>query len=458
MKPEISIVMPVYNGEAYIEETIKSVQQQTFTDWEFIIINDASKDGTEKIIQEMAAKDERIIYVKNEKNSGVAFSLNRGLELAKGYYIARVDADDPIYRTRFEVQRQYMEEHPEIGVLGSAYMLVQGDVERPHIQRFLKKEELKASFLLGNDIPHSTVMIRKRVLDEHQLRYDVKYKLEDYELWSRVSQYTEVMNLRQILIKHRVHDASVCSLLGEHMYDDCLKVVEKYIRQTYEVDTEQFSKAHFYPCFIEMKNRVKESYVQYICDEFRLLSLIEQNNRKVNYVNPQVLSRILKIKWNFLINDLGLAQRSGMDALILKENAKGSFRFSIISGLVSLGLVDDEFISDDEISNRILAKLQSTEKKVIVYGVGLACYRYLDMERECLLVDGYDVVAFCDKDKAVIGNTFCNHKLIVPEEIQNETYDIIAVTSNKFFIEIKEQLETKYHIPTEKIINACELQ
>lgn len=458
MKVDISVIMPVYNGEDYVEETIKSVQNQTFAAWEFIIINDASNDRTEEIILKMAENDKRIIYVKNEQNSGVAYSLNRGLELAKGCYIARVDADDPIYKNRFEVQKQYMDEHLEIGVLGSAFMLLQDEVERPHIQRFLRKDELKASFILGNDIPHSTVMIRKNVLDEYHLMYDVNYKLEDYELWSRISQHTEVMNLRQILIKHRVHDASVCSMLGEHMYDDCLKVLEKYIRETYKIDTEQFAKEHFYPCFIDMRRRVQESYEEYLGEEFRLLSLIEKNNKEVNYVNQKTLGKMLKIKWNFLLNNLGFVKRSGMEAFLLKEDENGSFRLNMIVALAGMGLVENEVISDEEICNCILSRLKTAVKKVIVYGVGLACYRYLDMERGCLAVDDCDIVAFCDKDKEFIGSTFCNHRLIVPSELKNETYDFIVVTSRKFYSEIKEQLEQIYHIPTEKIINACDLK
>ena len=115
--PQISVVMPAYNAEKYITEAIDSILFQTFKDFEFIIINDASTDSTKDIIE--SYKDPRIKLVNNEQNKGVAKSLNIGISVACGKYIARMDADDIALPERFQKQFDFMEQHPNIDVCGS---------------------------------------------------------------------------------------------------------------------------------------------------------------------------------------------------------------------------------------------------------------------------------------------------------------------------------------------------
>ena len=117
MKSTVSIVLPVYNAEKYVREAIESILNQTFTDYEFVIINDGSTDGSEKIIQSF--KDKRIIYVKNEKNIGIVKTLNKGIEKAFGTYIVRMDADDVSVSDRVEKQVKFMDENPRISISGS---------------------------------------------------------------------------------------------------------------------------------------------------------------------------------------------------------------------------------------------------------------------------------------------------------------------------------------------------
>ena len=115
--PTISIVMPVYNCENYLHEAIKSILEQTYTDFEFIIINDGSEDNSEDIILSYA--DPRIIYIKNDKNMKIVKTLNKGISLSRGKYIARMDADDICYRDRLEKQLSFMEKHKDIDLCGS---------------------------------------------------------------------------------------------------------------------------------------------------------------------------------------------------------------------------------------------------------------------------------------------------------------------------------------------------
>ena len=120
--PKISVVMAVYNGERHLREAIDSILNQTFADFEFVIIDDASTDRSGRILQEYAGKDKRIVIIGNETNMGLSKSLNKGIRLTKGEYIARMDADDISFPDRFEKQVKFLDDHNDIGILGTHYL------------------------------------------------------------------------------------------------------------------------------------------------------------------------------------------------------------------------------------------------------------------------------------------------------------------------------------------------
>ncbi|MEK7227475.1 MAG: glycosyltransferase [Patescibacteria group bacterium] len=206
--PKISVVMPVYNGGKYLCEAIDSILNQSFKDFEFIIVNDGSKDKTEEIIK--SYKDERIIYVKNTSNKGLSASFNIGIRIARGAYIARMDADDVSIYERFSTQLSFLESHAEIGIVGSSAILIDKD------GRFLKKYyrpvrhmEIKWASLFSTPLIHPTVMARAEVLKENP--YDeTMTSSEDYELWSRLLFERSVIfaNIPEPLLYYRVFQES----------------------------------------------------------------------------------------------------------------------------------------------------------------------------------------------------------------------------------------------------------
>ena len=140
--PKITVLMPVYNGEKYLKESIESILKQTFRDFEFLIINDTSTDESEKIIRSF--KDSRIKLIKNEKNIGLTKSLNKGLDLAKGEYMARMDADDISLPKRLEIQVAFMDKNPKIGVIG-AWAKVIGESNKKYIKTYSNFEKIEPS-------------------------------------------------------------------------------------------------------------------------------------------------------------------------------------------------------------------------------------------------------------------------------------------------------------------------
>jgi len=213
--PLISVVMAVYNGAEYLDEAIKSILEQTLTAFEFLILDDGSKDNSLKIIQKYASSDSRIILITRE-NRGFAFSLNEMLAIAKGKYIARMDQDDIALKNRFELQIQYLENHPEVAVLGGGCHMID------HKGRYLTtlthpetNEEIQSKILVGHcAISHPSAMIRRKILMDNG-GYDLDYGLvEELDLWLRLGEQADLANLREPIIKYRLHNKSVSEKNG----------------------------------------------------------------------------------------------------------------------------------------------------------------------------------------------------------------------------------------------------
>lgn len=208
--PLISVLLPVYNAEKTLNETINSILSQTFTDFEFIIINDASTDHSEEII--LNYKDFRIRYFKNFVNKGLVYTLNRGIDLACGKYIARMDADDISLPTRFQKQIDVMENHSEVIVCGT---WIKPFGEGCTNIRFQLKEysaEMKEQLVRDSCFAHPTVMIRRSILIEYSLRYNERYRhAEDYKLWTDMASYGEFYNVPEELLYYRISPSQVTS-------------------------------------------------------------------------------------------------------------------------------------------------------------------------------------------------------------------------------------------------------
>lgn len=200
----VSVVMPVYNGALYLREAIDSILSQTHSNLELIIINDGSTDDSEDIIR--SYEDARIRYILNEKNSGICVTLNKGLDAAQGKYIARMDCDDISVPERLQKQIEYMEQNPSIGISGSDIIVFGEGIEELIFTFEHDKNCCKAGLLFATCFAHPTVMIRRSIMDDYNLRYDEEYKgLEDFELWYRISKHADLINLPYPLLRYRKH-------------------------------------------------------------------------------------------------------------------------------------------------------------------------------------------------------------------------------------------------------------
>ena len=212
MAPTVSVMMPVYDSERYLQTSMESILSQTYRDFELVIVSeyDTSIESL-RIIESYS--DERIRHLHNDRKLGFVPSLNVALKEARGEYIARMDADDVSKHERFERQVDYLTKHQDVGVLGTAFETIdyEGKVIATHHPPTIPSLT-KWSLLFGDEIAHSSVMVRHSLFNLHgpynsQLQYG-----EDYELWLRLVQRTNIVNLPDTLVQRRLHDKQLTSL------------------------------------------------------------------------------------------------------------------------------------------------------------------------------------------------------------------------------------------------------
>lgn len=203
--PTVSVLMPVYNGERYLREAVDSILRQSFTDFEFVIVDDGSTDGTRAVLD--GIDDPRLRVISNERNVGVTRALNIGLEAARGRYIARLDADDVAHRERLARQVAVLEANADIVLLGSGYDAIdEAGVVVERIRRPLTDAEFRWMALLHAPVIHPSVMFRAWLIRDLGLRYDVGLVTgQDYDMWARMLAYGKAARLGEPLVTWRRH-------------------------------------------------------------------------------------------------------------------------------------------------------------------------------------------------------------------------------------------------------------
>lgn len=297
MNTEVTVLMSIYNGERFLKEAIDSILNQTFTDFEFLIINDGSTDTSKEII--LSYKDERIRYIENKTNIGLTKSLNIGLKIAKGKYIARMDADDICFSERLEKQFNFMEKNSDIGICGSYVEMLNEKINIKCLWKVpLNHDEIKVRFFFDNMIFHSTAFIRRKILINNNLKYDPFYvRSQDYDLWERALPYTKLANIGKTLIIHRIHNDNIESIYKNEQQEFANKIRLR-----------QLSKIGIYP-----NNKEKELHKKLLKYQFKrnkdfiinlekwMMKLLNANGKE-KYFDEKYFSKLLYKRWFFLCN------------------------------------------------------------------------------------------------------------------------------------------------------------
>jgi len=213
-EPLVSVLIPCYNVEKYVVESVSSILNQTYTNIEVVAINDCSTDATKEKLENLALQDSRVKVYSNETNLKLINTLNKGIELCSGKYIARMDADDISLPTRIEKQVEFLEYNTDYSVVSTMfYTFKTGSSKKNLYINPTKYEELQAFLLFKSGICHPAVMIRKTLFTELGLRFEQEYvHVEDYALWSKALYCTKLANIGEPLLLYRMHENQISTV------------------------------------------------------------------------------------------------------------------------------------------------------------------------------------------------------------------------------------------------------
>lgn len=290
--PKVSVVMPAYNAEKYISEAIDSILNQTFTDFEFIIIDDGSIDNTIGIINNY--NDERIRLIQNEANLGVAQTLNKGIELSRGQYIARMDADDIAFPSRIEKQVLLLDRDKRLGICGSNAILF-GSVNPSVTNIPLTDSIIRYSMFLNSPFIHPSVCMRTEMLKELGVFYESEFEgREDYRLWMKISLSDwQMKNISQPLIKYRIHSNQVTQKKSVDYVTENIKLKKAYFESlgfSFSDDTINVI------CSVSLGNPCKSiEQFNLLYNAFEIIVDNKKRNMPVPFQNI-IISELLKLK------------------------------------------------------------------------------------------------------------------------------------------------------------------
>ncbi len=292
--PRVSVVLPLFNGRAYIERCLRSVRAQTYTDWEVLVVNEyGSDDGGAEIVRSLAQTDPRFRLIQNETRLGLAESLNVGLREAAGEYIARLDADDTALPERFERQVAFMDAHPDVGLCGTWQLHYGSGYEWIH-RAEPNPDKLRCMLLFWCDLCHSTLMLRRDCFLKHTLFYDSAAQAEDFELWSRAMRYMRIANIPEVL---GTYNESTGITPGKKLLlnEESGRIAARTVKQILGIElTEEETRL-----LNSWSNPIEGSYhrskeLQTLRDT---LSRIWVKNREIGFFDSDYLLQILAAKW-----------------------------------------------------------------------------------------------------------------------------------------------------------------
>jgi glycosyltransferase involved in cell wall biosynthesis len=320
--PKVTVLMSVFNGEQFLGAAIESILGQTLSDFEFLIMNDGSTDKSKDIV--LSYRDPRIRFVENERNLGLIASLNKGLDLARGEYIARMDADDISYPERLQLQVDYMDNHPKVGACGTCIKIF-GDGIRLSTLRSVPDdhETIRTRLLFVNSINHSTVMLRKSFFDRFALRYGNFKYAEDYELWIRCIEHFELHNLPDFTIRHRISETSVTRSNPQGVATTVIEILRRqFARLGLEFDDRDIAAFRTVAIDLPIKDSGDLERLRVVYEEIR------QANAKLKVYRQDLLNDLLNWYWHRACTDFG-----GNPIVAFRIYAKTSFKHDLFNSL-----------------------------------------------------------------------------------------------------------------------------
>lgn len=229
----VSVVMPVFNGESFLTDSIESILNQTYQDFEFIMVDDGSTDRSLAIISSYEQRDSRIRVLANEENKGISYSTNLGISHAQSPFIALMDQDDICFPQRFEKQVEFLSLHPDISVLGANSIVINKDGSTRNRKTIVTSPGLiRWGLLFTNQIQNPTVMMRSDIFSDASIKYEEYAPSQDYHFWLSICDKFQITNLAEPLIYRRLHDQNATDRIEQGETPRRITIRKEYIERT----------------------------------------------------------------------------------------------------------------------------------------------------------------------------------------------------------------------------------
>jgi glycosyltransferase involved in cell wall biosynthesis len=333
--PKVSVFMPVYNAGSYLNAAIDSILNQSFKDFEFVIVNDGSTDQSESVI--LSYNDPRIRLVNNPKNLGLIASLNVGLEICNGEYIVRMDQDDISLPDRIALQVSFMDQNPEIGLIGSWFEDFGDQIESKIVRYSTNDTEIRIRHLYQTHISHPTALLRTSIVQKHNIRFDPEYLHgEDYNCWVTMSAFCKLSNYPAILVRKRDHPRSITNSFSSTMHSTCTKVKQKQFEGMGSAVSQ--AEADLYTRFADPEWGFSLVEMNQLLN---LLHRLNAANTQSKFIQPDEYAQYLAGKWFHLCfhnMNLGRSGWNWFKKLVFNKHYQPSFFSSTRFRLRNLGL------------------------------------------------------------------------------------------------------------------------
>ena len=420
VQPLVSVLMPVYNAEKTLCRAMDSILAQTYKNIVVVVVLEYNcTDGTVALLHDYAIKDNRISIYQNSENLGVARSLNRGLDLCVGKYIARMDADDYSYPKRIEKQVAFMEDNPEITILGCFRRIIY-DTHSIVEERPISDKEIKVHLLFNIFAAHPTIMLRAEPFKENtDWRYPIT-PTEDYDLFAFLCTKTTFAIIPEPLVDYYKSNEQATSLSAEAIRASNLHTSKETIKREFGINTDDMPDGYF---GMRGVDPLAYDIADHLLGAAKLFCDMEAANEQLGKFDRVALATILEKEW------LHIKTLYHLKALGL------SFREAVSS---DLGVAIESIINAKHFTGDI-----------VVYGMGSFTQGFFPTANIESL--GLNVIAYCDSNPSKHGVIFLGKPVIPPCKLRETVFDYVAISAPIYENEIREELISTWNIPDEKI-------
>ncbi len=411
MEKKVSIICSVYNEENYISEMLDSIIAQTYSNWELIIVDDASTDKTKSII--MRYDDDRIKLIENQERLGLTKNLNKAIDISDGEYILRIDGDDIAYEGRIKKQVEYMEKNPDIGLSGGWVRYIGDRFGEGYYD--LSNDKLKIMLLFNSVMAHPNMIIRKKVLDNYNIKYDESLQYaQDYDLEYRISKWVKISNIPYVLLKYRIHRSQI-SISSKEKQEKCASNVRTKILSDLGIYLDDFNM-ELWNDFCDWK---ENEFIKK--DSVALYSLVKNISKKWNNVNGNDIELIGRWRVNQYLAMFGNKKLSAID-----QN-RYQHMFEV------MGWWTENLQMNRHISQILMSK---GYKSVIIYGAGNAGKRLYNELKESV-----DILGVVDQN--IYQSWEWDEIQLYDSKAEIPYADIIIVSAFMFFEQIEKDMYNK---------------